>query len=65
MQFVWQPKVHWRVLSVRYPAPLCVRCNVPLAFNGEYAYENKPPRCEYQCPICYEGRLVRRTRRSE
>ena len=34
MQFVRKPNVRWRVLAVRYPAPLCERCNVPLAFNG-------------------------------
>ena len=65
MQFVRQPKVRWRVLAVRYPAPLCERCNVPLAFNGEHAYEDKPSRCEYQCPICNGGKIGRRTRRSE
>jgi hypothetical protein len=45
MQFVRQPNVRWPVLALRYPAPLCASCNVPLAFNGAYVYENEPPHC--------------------
>ena len=62
MHFVRQPDaVPWRVRVVRYPAPLCERCNVPMAFNGEYAHDSKPAHYEYQCPVCGEGKMVRRT----
>jgi hypothetical protein len=56
--------VSWRPRVVRYPAPLCDICSVPMAFNGEYAPEDGPFRREYQCPICREEVIVLRTVRS-
>ncbi len=66
MLFVPLPNVvPWRPRVVRYPAPLCAICSVPMAFKGEYAPEGRPSRCEYQRPICGEGVTVRRTVRSD
>jgi|KBSSwiStaDraftv2_1062776.scaffolds.fasta_scaffold40317_3 hypothetical protein len=57
--------VPWRPRVVRYPAPLCDTCSVPMAFNGEYGLEDGVFRREYQCPICREEVIVLRMVRSD
>jgi hypothetical protein len=46
-----------------FPAPMCERCNEPMALNGEYTptvHCKMTIKREYQCRMCGSARMVRR-----
>ena len=49
-----------------YPAPVCESCNEPMGLNGEYTPTVGGKMSllrEYQCRMCGEHRMIRRTPR--
>ena len=47
-----------------FPAPLCEPCNEPMSLKGEYTptvYGKMSLLREYQCLMCGQHRMIRRT----